>query len=268
MPRLMGILNVTPDSFYDRGKYFRRNAALRQAEKMIEEGADILDVGGESTRPGSIAVTLDEELKRVVPVVRTLVKKFPKVPVSVDTQKSEVAAQSLDAGAQIVNDVSALRTDGERMANAIRQFRPQVVLMHMQGTPQTMQKNPRYRNVVGEVKDFLSERIRWAVRHGLSRKKIWIDPGIGFGKRLPHNLELIKNIPEFFSLKCPVLIGCSRKSFIGRLMNPKDPRPPEERLEGSLTAACWLALQGVSILRVHDVGATKKALRVLDAVAG
>ena len=265
--RLMGILNVTPDSFFDGGKYAGKNSAVKRAAQMLEEGADLIDVGGESTRPGGKPVSLDEELKRVVPVVRELVRRFPKVQVSVDTQKSEVAIQSLNEGACMLNDVSAFRSDEERMGRALREYRPQVVLMHMQGNPKTMQKAPRYKNAVSDVKAFLAGRVRWAAAKGVPKKKIWIDPGIGFGKTLRHNLELLGALREFTALGCPVLVGCSRKSFIGVLSGgKKSPAPAGERLEGSLAAACWCALQGASALRVHDVGATRKALLTLDAI--
>lgn len=263
---LMGILNVTPDSFFDGGKYDQTDLALKHAAKMVNEGADILDVGGESSQPGAAPVRLQEELERVVPVVKRLAKKFPNVRISVDTTKSEVARQCLNEGARIINDISALRMD-EKMIDVLRKFRPQVVLMHMRGNPRTMQKKPKYTNVVHEVKSFLAERIRWAVENGFPRKKIWIDPGIGFGKTVQHNLQLLKHLSDFSSLNCPILIGCSRKSFIGNILkNVKKILPPEERLEGSLAAACWAYLNGASILRVHDVGATKKAIRILESI--
>lgn len=262
----MGILNVTPDSFFDGGKYARLASALKKSEGMVEDGADILEVGGESSRPGSRPVPLQEEIKRVVPVIKSLVQRFPKVPVSIDTRKSEVARQSLAEGAAIVNDISALRAD-PRMVEVLRKFKAQVVLMHMQENPQNMQTNPKYDHVVQEVKQFLKQRISWAIEKGLSKKNIWIDPGIGFGKSVRHNLELLNHIEDFFSLDCPVLLGCSRKSFIGILLgNQKGALPPGERLDGSLATAAWAYLSGVSILRVHDVGATKKVVRILEAI--
>lgn len=264
--KLMGILNVTPDSFYDGGKYSGVDSALDHAHQMVQEGADYIDVGGESTRPGSRPVPLKEELKRVVPIVKKLIRSFPKIPVSIDTQKSQVAYQALNEGAQIINDVSALQTD-PLMLPAIKKFKATVVLMHKQGSPQTMQKSPRYKNVTAEVKRMLMHRIQWAVNHGINKKKIWIDPGIGFGKTVQHNLELISRIKEFVRLGYPVLLGTSRKSFIGILNGSRDnPLKPEHRLEGSLATACWAFLKGVSILRVHDVGATRKALQVLSSL--
>lgn len=263
--KLMGILNLTPDSFYDGGKYNKLDSAIRIAEKMAEEGVDYFDVGGESTRPGSKPVSLDEELKRVIPVVKKLVRKYPKIPVSVDSQKSEVAYQSLKEGARIINDISSLNSD-PKMIQVIQEFKPYLILMHMQKNPQIMQKNPRYKNVVQEIKNYLSERIQWVVRNGIPKKKIWIDPGIGFGKTLQHNLEILTHLKDFLSLNCPVLVGHSRKSFIGQILNKKNPLPPSERLEGSLAVACWSFLQGVSILRIHDVGATRKSLQIFQSI--
>jgi dihydropteroate synthase len=264
----MGILNVTPDSFYDGGKYRRLDSALRRAEKMAEEGADILDVGGESSRPGSGPVSAEEECRRVVPVVRSLSRRFPKIPISVDTQKSDVACRSLSEGARILNDISALSGDPEMIRVALR-FKPWIVLMHMRGNPQTMQRLARYKNVAAEVKKFLSDRIRWAVSEGLERKKLIVDPGIGFGKTVEHNLELLRFLKNFLSLGCPVLAGASRKFFIGAVLGGgADVLSPEERLEGSLGCAAWCALEGASILRVHDVGATRKVLRMIRAIKG
>ncbi len=264
---IMGILNVTPDSFFDGGKYTRIDSAVRQAERMVQEGADLIDVGGESSRPGSKAVGFEEEIKRVAPVVKALKKKFPRVPISIDTQKSEVACRSLEEGAEIVNDISAFRRD-PRMAEVVRRYHARAVLMHMQGSPQTMQKNPKYKSVVEEVKKFLAGRIRWAAQNGIPKNKIWIDPGIGFGKTAQHNLELLSHLDSFLSLGVPLLVGASRKSFIGFVLagNTGEMVPPEKRLEGSLAAACCAALKGASVLRVHDVGATKRALQVIAAV--
>lgn len=276
----MGILNVTPDSFFDGGKYANLKSALQHAETMVEQGADILDVGGESSRPGSNSVPAEIELKRVLPVVKELKKKFPEIPVSVDTQKAQVAGAALSEGTEIINDISSLRTD-PKMIEVLLKFKPHVILMHMQGTPKTMQKNPTYKNVlkdesatllppvVQEVKRFLKERIQLLVKQGFPREKIWIDPGIGFGKKLKHNLELLKHLKEFASLRQKIVLGCSRKSFIGLLLaNGQRLPPPEERLEGSLACALWASLFPVSVLRVHDVGSTKKALQVFQAMSG
>lgn len=257
---------MTPDSFFDGGKYRRVDAALKQAEKMVREGADILEVGGESSRPGSKPVSVQEELARVLPVVKNLIRKFPEISLSLDTRKSEVASRCLMEGVEIINDISALRAN-KNMIKILREFKPQVVLMHMRGTPQTMQNKPKYENVVDSVKRFLSGRVRWACENGLSREKIWIDPGIGFGKTVQHNLDLLKHLKQFFSLHCPLLVGCSRKFFIGSVLgNGESPLPAAERLEGSLAAAAWAFLQGVSVLRVHDVAATRRVIQLLQAI--
>lgn len=264
--KLMGILNVTPDSFYDGGKYMSLKSAIARAEEMIREGAEIIDVGGESSRPGSEPVPVEIELKRVLPVVKELKKKFPKISISIDTQKSQVANACLAEGAEILNDISALRADPKMLELAL-ELKPQLILMHMRGTPKTMQKNPAYKNVVQEVKQFFSHRIGLLVKNGFPRKKIWIDPGIGFGKKLKHNLELLRHLKDFVALRQEIVLGCSRKSFLGDLLaNGNGIAPPSERLEGSLACALWAAIQGVSILRVHDVGATKKTIRILEAI--
>ena len=259
-PLIMGILNVTPDSFYDGGRYARLDAALRRVEVMVREGVDIVDVGGESTRPGADPVPLEEELERVIPVVEAVRARFD-VPISVDTTKAPVAEEALKRGANWINDVSALRFDPEMIAVA-RRFSAPVVLMHMKGTPRTMQKNPTYTDVVEEVHAFLQERVAYARRNGVT--KILVDPGIGFGKRLEHNLALLHHVDRFADLG-PVLIGVSRKSFIG-MLGAGD--TPGERLEGTLAAAAWCFLKGVRVFRVHDVASHRKFLKVLQAIAG
>jgi dihydropteroate synthase len=258
---VMAIVNVTPDSFFDGGKRFDAAKATADALEMIDAGAEILDIGGESTRPGAQPVSIDEELRRVVPVIRELRKRVD-VPISVDTYKSAVARAALDAGADIVNDISALRFDAEMAALAAREQVP-VILMHMQGVPRTMQAEPRYGDVVGEVSEFLGNRVRFASEAGISRDRIVIDPGIGFGKTLQHNLLLLKNLSSLAQLGQPLLIGVSRKAFIGRILNAPD---PQSRLEGSLAAAVLAALGGANIIRVHDVAETRRALRVADAI--
>lgn len=264
--KIMGILNVTPDSFFDGGQYRDLDSAVRRGEKLIEDGAELIDIGGESTRPGSKSVALEVELNRVVPVLKKLVKRFPKIQYSIDTQKSEVARCSLNEGATIINDVSSLRND-PKMIFVLQKFKPILILMHMRGTPFNMQKFPFYKNVVKEIKIFLKERIKWANQNGIPKNKLWIDPGIGFGKSLKHNLEILRNLKDFLSLKCPLVLGCSRKSFIGFVLGEKNsPLSPEERLEGSLAAAAWGYLEGASILRVHDVLETKRTIRVLQAI--
>jgi dihydropteroate synthase len=260
--QLMGILNVTPDSFSDGGKYFVTGSAVAHALAMVKEGAGIIDIGGESSRPGSAPLSAREELARILPVVKAVVKKT-KVPVSIDTYKSDVAAACLARGARIINDISALRFD-RRMAKVAVKYKAKVVLMHMQGTPRQMQRNPHYQDVVREVYQFLDERIGYAVSQGIARENLIIDPGIGFGKTLGHNLALLQKLSEFKSLGVPVLLGVSRKSMIGAILG----RGPEERLPGSLAAAAWGYLQGASILRVHDVQTTKELIKILTAIRG
>jgi dihydropteroate synthase len=258
---VMGIVNVTPDSFYDGGQRFDTGRAVDDAVEMIDFGAEILDIGGESTRPGAQAVSLDEELRRVLPVIRELRKRC-SVPISIDTYKEAVARAALDSGADIVNDISALRFDPEMAALVAREGVP-LILMHMQGVPRTMQREPRYQDVVGEVRDFLAERVRAANQAGIAQEQIIIDPGIGFGKTLAHNLALLKNLQSLISLGQPLLIGVSRKAFIGKILNAAG---PEERLEGSVAAGVAAALSGANILRVHDVSETVRAFRVADAI--
>ena len=258
---LMGIINVTPDSFYDGGKRFDSAKAAADGIEMIETGAEILDIGGESTRPGARAVPLEEELRRVLPVIRDL-RTSVNTPISIDTYKAAVARAALDAGADIVNDISALRFDPGMAALAAGEQVP-IILMHLQGIPCTMQVEPCYDNVVQEVSDFLAHRIRHAIEAGIAKERIVVDPGIGFGKTLQHNLALLKGLPSLVSLGQPLLIGVSRKAFIGKVL---DSAGPQERLEGSLAAAVAAVLGGANILRVHDVKETYRALRVADAI--
>jgi len=261
-PQLMGVVNVTPDSFYAGSRAASRDAAVERALGMIEDGAAIVDVGGQSTRPGSDAVPLDEDRARVIPVIRELARRG-RAAISVDTDKAAIAAEALDAGATIVNDVTALRGDPGMARVAARAER--VVLMHMRGeSPKTMQADPRYDDVVGEVRAFLAERVEAFAAAGGDPARVWVDPGIGFGKRLQDNLALIKRVGELAAL-APVLLGVSRKSFLG-LVSPDS--GPEQRLAGSLGVAAWAACAGVSVLRVHDVAETRRALEALAAVAG
>ena len=257
---LMGILNVTPDSFSDGGKFLNPKDAIKQALIMAEQGADIIDVGGESTRPGSDSVPLEEELRRVIPVIEELVKKTD-IPVSIDTCKSEVAARALDSGAEMVNDISALRFDPE-MKKIISKYDVPVILMHIKGTPKNMQDNPHYDNVIQEISDYLRESIQMAEDSGISKDKIIIDPGIGFGKRVRDNLEILRNLNKFTSLGKPILLGLSRKSFIGKVLD----LPLDQRLEGSLAATAVAILNGAKILRVHDVKESKRAAQMVDAI--
>jgi dihydropteroate synthase len=256
----MGIVNVTPDSFSDGGRYLDPEAAIAHGRELRAAGADILDVGGESTRPGAAAVGAREEAARVLPVIEALAADGARV--SVDTSKAEVAAAALDAGAEIVNDVTAL-TD-PAMASLCAAAGGGLVLMHMKGTPRTMQDDPAYDDVVAEVREFLAERIEVATAAGVDRERIWVDPGIGFGKTVDHNLELIARLDRIADLGRPVVIGASRKNFIGAITG----RPVEERLGGSLAAAVVAAAGGAGVLRVHDVAATVEALRVADPILG
>ena len=261
-PRLMGVINVTPDSFYPGGRTPSSEDAVERALRLVDEGADFLDVGGQSTRPGSDRVALEVERARVLPVIKALAQKV-KVPISVDTDKARVAAEALDAGARIVNDVTALRGDPDMARVAARAER--VVLMHMLGdSPKTMQAAPRYDDVVGEVHAFLEQRLEAFEAAGGDRSRVWIDPGVGFGKNLEQNLALIKRVGEFSAL-APVLLGVSRKSFFGKISADAG---PEDRLPGSLALAAWAGFAGVEVLRVHDVAATRRALAALAAVAG
>lgn len=259
-PYVMGILNVTPDSFSDGGLYLQPEQALQRAETMLNEGADVLDVGGQSSRPGAVPVAAAVEQQRVVPVVREIVKRYHAV-VSVDTYRASVAAAALEAGAVLVNDISALRFDAE-MAPVIAKHGASVVLMHMQGTPQTMQCHPTYRHVLDDIYDFLAARLRWAMQAGIVRQRIMLDPGFGFGKTVQHNLDLLRGLKHFATLGQPLLVGTSRKSFLGRILR----RQVSERLGGSLATAVYAALQGAAMIRVHDVGATVRAMRLLEAV--
>ncbi len=256
----MGILNVTPDSFYDGGRFFEPSLAIRRAEEMVEEGVDVIDVGGVSTRPGSVAPGEEEEVRRVLPVIERLVERV-KVPLSIDTFRSSVASACFKKGVKILNDVTALRGD-ENMAEVARDYGVEVILMHMKGTPKDMQENPYYEDVIKEIMDFFEERIDYAVKKGIPEEKIWIDPGIGFGKTLEHNLLILKNLKKLKSLGRPVLIGPSRKSFIGMILN----LPPEERLYGTLATVAHAFWEGVDMVRVHDVRPAREVLEVLERI--
>jgi dihydropteroate synthase len=258
----MGVLNVTPDSFSDGGLYFDAGRAVDRGLELAAEGADILDVGGESTRPGSRPTPEAEEIRRVVPIVSALRKRTGAL-ISVDTAKASVAAAALDAGADIINDISAFRFD-PAMAGLAARSGAGVVLMHMQGTPLTMQESPRYGDLIGEIGAFLAERIRVAVAAGVRAERIIVDPGIGFGKTFEDNLELLRRQEAFHSLGRPLLLGFSRKAFLGRILD----RPPAERLEGTIAAAVLAVERGAHILRVHDVGPVARAVRTAEAVLG
>lgn len=257
---IMGILNVTPDSFSDGGLYLDKEKAIKHGMQLIEEGADILDVGGESTRPGSDAIPVEEEIRRIIPVI-TEIRKNSDTLISVDTTKSEVSRRALDAGADILNDISALSLDPEVVTLAAERKVP-VILMHMKGTPKTMQDNPTYDNLLEEIKSFFEERVETARSLGIQKEKIIVDPGIGFGKGLHDNLCLIKNLHFLEELDLPVLLGVSRKAFIGQILD----LPPEERIEGTIASALLSILNGAHILRVHDVAAVKRAVLVAEAI--
>jgi len=257
-PFVMGILNVTPDSFSDGGRFALPQDAIRHGIQLAREGADFLDVGGESTRPGSDPVSVEEELRRIIPVIKELSRSVT-VPISIDTYKSDVAREALLAGASIVNDVSGLTFDA-RMASVIAEHKATVVVMHMKGEPKTMQENPHYNDLLGEVMEFLKQGVETAKTSGV--RQVIVDPGIGFGKTLDHNLELIRRLSEVTSLGYPVLVGPSRKSFLGTILETA----PTERLEGTIAASVICAMKGASIVRVHDVKEMVRALKVLRAV--
>ena len=265
---VMGILNVTPDSFSDGGRYADVESAVNRGAEMACQGANIVDVGGESTRPGAAAVSLAEELERVLPVIRGL-RQRTTVPISIDTYKAAVARKALDEGADMVNDISALQLD-PAMAELVAREQVPVVLMHMQGRPRTMQLAPRYGDVVHDVANFLEERVAYAVNSGISLDRIVVDPGIGFGKGLEHNLTLLRHLCVLRELGRPVLVGLSRKSFLGLLeeseASGKLAAGPTNRLEGSLAAAVSAVLAGAHLVRVHDVAETCRAVRVADAI--
>jgi dihydropteroate synthase len=260
---IMGVINVTPDSFSDGGAYQDHDAAIAAGLRMVEDGADLVDVGGESTRPGAAPVSLDEELSRVGKVVEEL--RRAGVAVSIDTSKHEVAHACLKLGALVVNDVTALRDP--TMAEVCAEAGCTVCLMHMQGEPRTMQENPVYVDVVKDVATALSSSVEFAIKAGVKRERIWLDPGIGFGKTVEHNLRLLAHLDQIASLGYPVLVGVSRKSFIGRLVGQEGrPAPMEHRLEGSIAAQVLAQAKGARILRVHDVAQARRAAQVADAI--
>ena len=263
-PVLMGVLNVTPDSFSDGGEFFGKEVAAARAGAMLEEGAEIIDVGGESTRPGSDPVSPDEEARRVIPVVQGILAEHPDAIVSIDTYRSETAEPALEAGVRIVNDVTGLRGD-PRMARVVAEARCPVILMHMLGEPKTMQRDPRYDDVVGKVSDFLAERAEHAIAEGVEPEKIIVDPGIGFGKTLDHNLALLRHLDAIVELGFPVLVGVSRKSFIGRITGVEEAR---ERVFGTVAANVIACERGATLFRVHDVRANREALAVARSVLG
>ena len=263
-PMVMGVVNVTPDSFSDGGRFFDRETAIEHARRLIAEGADILDIGGESTRPGAASVSAEEEIDRVVPVIEAI-RTESAAPLSIDTMKPEVARAARAAGAAAWNDVTALGWAEDSMATAAELGCP-VILMHMQGEPRTMQDDPRYEDVVAEVRAFLLGRAEAAMAAGVDRESIWLDPGIGFGKTLAHNLELLRNLPRLTDLGFPLVMGVSRKRFIRAI--DATAQSVDDRLGGSLAAALWCAAHGAAVIRVHDVRETVQALSVLEAIEG
>lgn len=258
----MGVLNVTPDSFSDGGLYYSKKNAVEKGLQLIEEGADILDIGGESSRPGADPISLEEEKRRILPVISEI-RKHTDAFISVDTTKSEVLKSALDEGADILNDISGMRFDAKMPELASEKDIP-VIIMHMKGNPKNMQKDPIYKNVIQEIKFFLKQRINTALKAGIKRNRIIIDPGIGFGKRLEDNLRIIRELGSLNELNLPILIGLSRKSFIGNLLNVS----PEKRIEGTIVSSLICILQGAHIIRVHDVAALKKAVTVAEAIMG
>ncbi len=258
-PHVMGIVNVTPDSFSDGGQYASADLAVERALKLVEEGADILDIGGESTRPGAVVVSVDEELNRVIPVIEALAK-YSAVPISIDTYKPEVMRQAIGAGADIVNDIRALQEPGA--LECVAQSNVGVCLMHMQGTPQTMQLHPHYHDVVAEVKAFLVARLNASVSCGIAKNRLLLDPGFGFGKTRAHNIALMQHLDALREIGLPLLIGLSRKSVLGAIVGGDE----SERLYASIAASVVSAMKGAKILRVHDVKATVDALKVVAAI--
>lgn len=258
---LMGILNVTPDSFSDGGLFNTTSAALAQAQAMVDAGADIIDIGGQSTRPGAEQITLTEELDRVLSVLQVIRPKIT-IPISVDTTRAEVAQAAVEAGADIVNDISGGTYDPEMLPTVAKLDVP-IMLMHIRGTPQTMQQHTDYQDLMGEIYSFLSQQIKAAITAGIQQEKIIIDPGIGFAKNYDQNLEIIRSLPTFKTLKCPILVGASRKSFIGKILNQPEPKA---RVWGTAAACCAAIFNGADILRVHDVAEMRDVSLVADAI--
>jgi dihydropteroate synthase len=260
-PLIMGVVNVTPDSFFDGGRYLDAEAAVAHAVRLVEEGADLLDVGAESTRPGADIVNEADECRRAIPVVAAVARAVT-VPISIDTSKAAVACAALEAGAVLVNDVTALRGD-PAMVDVVARTGAGIVLMHMHGTPRTMQQAPHYDDVVGEISEFFEERIRFAVAHGIVRRQIILDPGIGFGKLLVHNLTLLAQLHSFEQFECPLLVGVSQKAFLGQLVD----RPVQERQWATAAAVAMAVDRGAGILRVHDVKTMKDVVQVAAAIS-
>ncbi|MBZ4663174.1 MAG: folP [Caloramator sp.] len=260
--KVMGILNATPDSFYSNSRVSGVEEGVKRALEMIKNGADIIDVGGESTRPGSEPIGLDEELNRVIPLIEGIRRENKEILISVDTYRAETAKKAIEAGADIINDISGMTFDKD-MVRVVKDYNVPIIIMHIKGTPKNMQQNPQYENVLKEVKEYFKERIEYAIKNGISKDKIIIDPGIGFGKTYEHNIELIKNIEFFNDLEVPVLLAVSRKSSIGIALGNV---PPEERLEGTIAVTCYASMKNIHIIRVHDVLENKRALMMMEAL--
>ena len=258
---IMGVLNITPDSFSDGGKYFSKNSAIKHALKLINEGSDIIDVGGESTRPGASPLTIEEELTRVIPVIEEIRKLSKNILISIDTYKSEVANEAVKYGANIINDISGLVMD-DRMVHIAAELDVPVIIMHLKGTPMDMQVNPTYENLISEITEFLRTQIQYALKNGVKKHNIIIDPGIGFGKTIEHNFKIIANLEKFKKIGYPILIGPSRKSFIGNLLK----LPPDKRLEGTAASIAIGIVNGARIVRVHDVLEMKRVSSISDKV--
>lgn len=256
-PIIMGILNVTPDSFYNGGKYFDFDKAIERGKEIEKQGADIIDIGGQSTRPGAKPIDEKEEIERVIPIIKELSKEV-KIPISCDTYRSKVAEKAISSGAKIINDISAFNID-KNLIDFLKRSDCGYVLMHMKGTPETMQLNPYYEDVIGEISEFFKEKLEILYKNGIDPERIVIDPGIGFGKRVCDNLKILKNLDKFKKFNRPILIGTSRKSFIGKILNLE----VEERLEGTISTNVYAFLKGANIFRVHDVKETKRALDII-----
>ena len=258
---VMGIVNVTPDSFSDGGKFFSPEDAISHASKLISQGADIIDIGGESTRPGAEQVSETEELNRVIPVIEKIRDENPKILISIDTTKALVAEHAIEVGADIINDVSGFSFDNN-MIETVARFNVPIIIMHMKGKPQNMQLNPEYKDVINEILDFFKKKIKVAIQSGINRRMIILDPGIGFGKTVENNFELLSRLNEFNVLELPIMIGPSRKSFIGITLD----LPPEDRIEGTAAAVSAGVMNGATIVRVHDVKSMKRVVKIIDKI--
>lgn len=258
---IMGVLNVTPDSFSDGGKFSEPEIAIKHAFQMLDDGADIIDIGGESTRPGAEPLPIDTELKRVIPIIQSVIKSRPKAVISIDTYKCTVAEESIKAGAKIVNDISGLGFD-PKMKEIVREYNVPIVIMHIKGTPLNMQENPHYEDLMSELIEYFHERVNLALKAGIQKNQIIVDPGIGFGKRLEDNYEILHRLNELVSLDYPVLVGPSRKSFVGKVLN----LPPPERIWGTAAAVAIAVNNGANIIRVHDVKEMIQVVRIAEKI--